>query len=167
MDHPPRAYSPAQQIIGLLVALGVTSIAAAAGAVASSTAPTFYASLTRPAWAPPAWVFGPVWTVLYLLMGIAAWLVWRKRTARRRPALTLYAIQLFFNAVWSWVFFRAHLGELSIINILLLWVLIVWLIFLFRKISLASAVLLIPYLLWVSFAAALNIMIWRLNPGLL
>jgi tryptophan-rich sensory protein len=142
--------------------------ASAVGAIASIQAQSFYGQLVQPAWAPPPAVFGPVWTLLYTLMAIAAWLVWRNGGFRNhRLALSLFLVQLAFNALWSWLFFAWHLGALAFADILLLWILIVaTLLSFWRKRPLAGA-LLVPYLLWVSFAAALNYSLWQLNPQIL
>lgn len=128
----------------------------------------FYAKLVRPDWAPPASVFGPVWTVLYLLMGVAAWLVWRVGGFQAaRFALTLFLVQLALNALWSWLFFGWHRGALAFADIVLLWLAILATLVAFWRISLLAGVLLVPYFLWVSFAAALNYSIWQRNPELL
>lgn len=164
----PSSVSKAMQVTGLLGWLAASFIAAAVGAAASVQAGSFYAQLVRPEWAPPAWVFGPVWTALYTLMGVAAWLVWRIggfRTAS--TALTLFLIQLGCNALWSWLFFGWRLGALAILDILLLWLLIVATLVAFWRRQALAGVLLTPYLLWVSFAAVLNFAVWRLNPELL
>ena len=129
---------------------------------------TFYQQLVRPDWAPPAWLFAPVWTVLYSLIGVAAWLVWRVGGFRAaRTALTLFLVQLVVNALWSWLFFGWHLGGLALADILVLWVLIVATIVAFWRVAPLAGALLIPYLLWVSFAAALNHSVWQLNPRIL
>ncbi|MBH1362710.1 tryptophan-rich sensory protein [Stenotrophomonas maltophilia] len=156
------------QALGLLGWFAVTFAAAALGAWASTSAASFYASLTLPAWAPPAGVFGPVWTLLYAMMAVAAWLVWRERGWRgARPALTLYLVQLAVNALWSWLFFGWKLGSLAFADILVLIVLVCATIFGFLRIQRAAAVLLLPYLAWISFASALNFAVWRANPGVL
>ena len=157
-----------KQILGLVGWLVLCFAAAAVGAVASIQAESFYAQLAQPVWAPPPWVFGPVWTVLYALMGIAAWLVWRSGGFRNnRQALTLFLLQLAFNAAWSWLFFAWHLGVLSLANILVLWILIVATLVSFWRVRPLAGALLIPYLLWVSFASALNYSLWQLNPQVL
>lgn len=162
-----RTLSSRIQIIGLPAWLAVCFAAAGIGAVASVQAGAFYARLARPDWAPPASVFGPVWTVLYALMGIAAWLVWRERGfVAARPALGLFLAQLAVNALWSWLFFAWHLGGAAFFDILLLWLLIVATIAGFWQVRLLAAVLMAPYLAWVSFAAALNLAVWQMNPGL-
>jgi len=156
-----------KQAIGLFAWLLLTFAAAAVGAMGSSDASTFYAQLARPAWAPPAWVFGPVWSLLYALMGVAAWLIWRKRGVGVRTALILFVVQLAANALWSWLFFAWHLGGLAFAEVVLLWLLIVATVLSFQRISSFAAALLLPYLAWVSLAAALTYATWKLNPGLL
>lgn len=156
------------QLIGLAIWLFLCFAAAALGAIASANAPEFYAQLARPDWAPPAWLFGPVWTVLYLLMGIAAWLVWREKGFRGAPvALALFLVQLALNSLWSWLFFAWHQGALAFAEIMLLWALIVATTVAFWRIRPLAGILLVPYLVWVSFAAVLCLAIWRLNPQLL
>jgi translocator protein len=160
--------SKQRQVVGFITWLAISFVAAAIGAVASVQAGPFYLSLTRPAWAPPASVFGPVWSVLYALMAIAAWLVWREAGFRHaRFALGLFLAQLALNALWSWLFFAWHLGSVAFIDILLLWILIVATLIAFWRIRPLAGALLVPYLLWVSFAATLNFAVWRLNPDVL
>jgi translocator protein len=140
----------------------------AVGAFASIHAAEFYASLERPSWAPPAAVFGPVWTLLYMAMAVSAWLVWRERGwSRARGALGLFVLQLGFNALWSWLFFAWHRGALAFADIVVLLALIVATVVAFARIRRAAAWLLAPYLVWVCFAAALNYSVWQLNPRLL
>lgn len=161
-------FAPQKQIVGLVGWLAVSYLAAAIGAVASVRAGAFYAGLVRPAWAPPAALFGPVWTVLYALMGIAAWVAWRAGGfAAARAALTLFLVQLAVNALWSWLFFGWHRGGLAVADILLLLALIVATLVAFWRIRKAAAALLVPYLLWVGFACALNYSVWQLNPRVL
>jgi tryptophan-rich sensory protein len=144
----------------------MTFIGAAIGAAASVNAASFYAQLVQPDWAPPSSWFGPVWAVLYASMGIAAWLVWRKRgLLEARGALTLFLAQLALNSLWSWLFFGWHRGALAFADILLLWVLIVATLIAFWRVQRLAGALLGPYLLWVTFAAALNYAVWQLNPG--
>ena len=157
-----------KQIIGLAFWLALSFIAAAIGGAASIQAGPFYMQLMRPEWAPPPNLFGPVWTILYALMGIAAWLVWRVGGFRAaRTALTLFLVQLAVNALWSWLFFGWHLGGLAFADIVLLWVLIVATLIAFSRVKPLAGALLIPYLLWVSFASALNYSVWQLNPQIL
>ena len=156
------------QIIGLAAWLAVSFTAAAIGAIASIQASSFYLQLARPEWAPPANVFGPVWTALYVLIAIAAWLVWRVGGFRAaRTALILFLVQLAVNALWSWLFFGWHWGGLAFVDIGLLWVLIMATLIAFWRIRPLAGALLIPYLLWVSFAMVLNYSIWQLNPQVL
>lgn len=157
--------SASHQLIGLIGWLLVVFSAAAVGAIASVNAQAFYAQLVKPAWAPPAGVFGPVWSVLYLLMGISAWLVWRSRSSR--GAFILFFAQLAANALWSWLFFAWHHGALAAAEVLVLLTLIAATMRAFWQISRVAAVLLLPYLLWVAFASALTWSVWQGNPNLL
>ncbi|KAA3641884.1 MAG: tryptophan-rich sensory protein [Proteobacteria bacterium] len=160
--------SKQKQFFGLVVWLVISFTASAIGAVASIQARSFYADLSQPTWAPPGSVFGPVWTVLYALMGIAAWLVWREGGFRKnRTALLLFLVQLVVNALWSWLFFAWHLGAYAFIDIIILWFLIVATIVTFWRVQSWAGALLIPYVLWVSFAAFLNYTVWQLNPQIL
>jgi tryptophan-rich sensory protein len=156
------------QVAGLVGWLILTFAAAAIGAAASAEAGVFYAQLVRPSWAPPGWLFAPVWTLLYTLMAIAAWLIWRTHGFRAaRTALVLFIIQLIANALWSWVFFEWHLGAFAFAEVILLWCLIVATAVSFWRLNTVAATLLLPYLAWVTFASALTFASWRLNPGLL
>jgi tryptophan-rich sensory protein len=155
-------------LLGFAGWMAITFAAAAVGAAASVEAGPFYSQLVRPQWAPPAGVFGPVWTALYALMGVAAWLVWRVAGfAHARLALTLFLVQLALNALWSWLFFGWQRGALAFADILLLWVLIAATMVSFWRIKPIAAALLAPYLLWVSFAGVLNYWVWKLNPQVL
>ncbi len=155
-------------MIAFLGWLIVAFIAAAVGGIASIDAASFYADLARPVWAPPASVFGPVWTVLYALMGVASWLVWRERGATlRKPALVVYLVQLVANALWSWLFFFWKSGALAFAEVLVLLGLIVATVALFWRVRRLAALLLLPYLAWVAFACALTWSVWRANPGVL
>lgn len=161
-------FSKTKQILGLAAWLILSYAASVIGALASLQAQTFYGQLTQPGWAPPPYVFGPVWTVLYTLMGVAAWLVWRSGgMVANRWALTLFLLQLAFNAVWSWLFFAWRLGFLAFVDIVVLWILIAATLVAFWRVCRLAGVLLVPYLLWVGFAAALNFSLWRLNPQIL
>jgi tryptophan-rich sensory protein len=160
--------SVSKPTLGLLAWLLLTFAAAAVGAIASANAGRFYAELTRPSWAPPAWLFGPVWSVLYALMGISAWLVWQAKGFPGAPgALILFIVQLAANAFWSWLFFTWHKGGLAFLDVLVLWVLILLTVVAFWRSSRVAAALLLPYLAWVTFALALTFAIWKLNPELL
>jgi tryptophan-rich sensory protein len=155
-------------MVSLALWILVSFVAAALGGLASANAGGFYLELARPAWAPPAWLFGPVWTVLYILMGTAAWLVWRKVGLRStNPSLKLYLVQLALNALWTWLFFVWRLGALALGEIAVLWLLLLGTVLSFRKVSPVAAWLLVPYLLWVGFATALTYALWQGNPLLL
>lgn len=156
-------------ITGFIGWLIVTFVAAGFGAAASVNSPAFYQQLTRPNWAPPSWLFGPVWTALYLLMAIAAWMVWKERGgfAEARVPLFLFVVQLVLNGLWTWLFFAWRQGALAVVDIVILWILLVATIIGFRRVRPLAGALMIPYIAWVSFAAALSVAVWRLNPGLL
>ena len=148
---------------GFLVA---SFTAAAIGGTATGRAvQDWYPTLTKPAWNPPAWLFGPVWTVLYIAMAVAAWLVWRRAGwAGARLALTLFMVQLALNAAWSIIFFGLRNPGAAFAEIVVLWAAIVGTLVMFWQVSVPAGMLFIPYLTWVSFAAVLNFVIWRLNP---
>ncbi|MBA2684300.1 MAG: tryptophan-rich sensory protein [Gemmatimonadaceae bacterium] len=143
--------------------------AGAVGAIASTRAPQFYAELEKPRWAPPARAFGPVWSVLYLLMGIAAWFVWRAQgwSGGARLALSLFVVQLALNALWTWLFFVLHRGALAFAELLLLLLVVAVTALLFTRIEPIAGLLLVPYLIWLGVAMALNHAVWRDNPTLL
>ena len=143
--------------------------AGAIGALASPRAPAFYAQLEKPSWAPPARVFGPVWTALYLLMGIAAWFVWRAQgwSGAARIALTLFLIQLALNALWSWLFFVFHKGALAFAELVVVFLVVVATALLFTRIEPIAGILLVPYLIWLAVAMVLTHTVWRDNPTLL
>lgn len=156
------------QIIGLLGWLMLAFAAAAIGALASANAGAFFQQLIRPGWAPPGWLFAPVWSVLYFLMGVSAWLVWRVRGFRGAGgALALFVFQLAANALWTWLFFAWHLGALAFAEILFLWALILATLVAFWRIRPLAGILLLPYLAWVTFASALTFRLWQLNSRLL
>jgi translocator protein len=155
-------------LFGLLMWLIICYAASAVGAWASLDAGNFYSQLQRPSWAPPGWLFGPVWMVLYGMMGVSVWLVWRKRVVVPcGRAVGVFLLQLCANAAWSWIFFAWKLGALAVIEILVLWCLILWTIILFWRSQRLAAYLLLPYLAWVSFATVLTMTLWRMNPSLL
>lgn len=148
--------------LGLVVWLALCFGAAGVGAQFMPGA--WYQELAKPAWTPPSWLFGPVWTVLYAMMAVAAWLVWRERGLAGAPwALSLFVVQLALNTLWSWLFFGMQRPGLAMVDIVALWIAILCTATAFGGTSRVAAVLLVPYLLWVSFAAALNFSIWRLN----
>ena len=160
----PRPSAP--QSVGLIGWLLAAFAAGAVGAVASVDAASFYARLDKPSWAPPASVFGPVWAALYALMGIAGWLVWRSPRPKRM-ALVLFGAQLAANALWSWLFFGWRSGFAAAVEVLILLALIAATAATFWHSSRLAAALLLPYLLWVSFASVLTWTVWHRNPALL
>ncbi|MCE1227914.1 MAG: tryptophan-rich sensory protein [Firmicutes bacterium] len=138
------------------------------GGLASIKAVDFYQALSRPSWAPPASVFGPVWTLLYLFMAVAAWLVWRDYGFRRSgAALWLFLVQMVLNALWTWLFFHWKNGALAFAEILALWLLILATLTAFWRLRTPAGALLLPYLAWVTFATFLTYSIWKQNPTLL
>ncbi|MBU2885314.1 tryptophan-rich sensory protein [Gilvimarinus agarilyticus] len=153
--------------LSLLVWLVVCFAAAFIGGLASVNAGAFYGELRQPAWAPPGYVFGPVWTLLYALMAVAIWRVWVRAPALRQPAVWLFLLQLSVNALWSWLFFAWQLGAAALLDIVVLLSLLVATVWQFRRFDKTAAWLLAPYVGWVSFAGVLNYTVWRLNPGLL
>lgn len=159
---------PARSLLGLAGWIVLSLSAGAVGGLASIRTAEFYRTLQVPPWAPPSWLFGPVWTFLYLLMGTAAWLVWRERERiSTRGALTLFVAQLALNALWTWIFFAWRMGAAAVAEIVVLSLLIVATMIAFARVRRLAAWLLVPYLGWVAFATALTAAIWRRNPGLL
>ncbi len=151
-------------VLAVLLAL-CFAVAAVGGMVTVPNIPVWYAALNKPAFQPPNWVFGPAWTLLYFLMAVAAWLVWRSASAaQRRLPITWFAVQLALNALWSPLFFGAHLVLSALVDIALLWIAIVATIATFWLVNRTAGLLMLPYLAWVSFAGLLNFAIWRLNP---
>ena len=153
-------------ILKLVIAVVVSELAGVVGSFFTISAiPTWYAGLAKPVLNPPAWVFGPAWTTLYALMGIAAFLIWKNGWERKdvRMALGVFGIQLFLNAIWSIIFFGLQSPGWALVDIVLLWLAIVWTIVVFYKISKPAAYLLVLYLLWVTFASYLNYSVLLLN----
>ena len=152
-------------LLGLVGWLALSLAAGVVGSIATAEATrTWYPTLERPAFTPPAWVFGPAWTLLYILMGVAAWRVWRTLGfAGARGGLGLFLVQLAVNAAWSFTFFHFRLPGWAFVHIVVLWVLIVATVMAFWRHDRSAALLLVPYLAWVSFASVLNFEIWRLN----
>ncbi|WBB66777.1 TspO/MBR family protein [Micromonospora sp. WMMD812] len=145
-----------------LLGFGVAvAVAAGIGALGVGGTSAEYAGLTRPAWAPPGWLFGPVWTVLYALIAVAGWLVWRRTGLGR--AIWAWIGQLALNAAWTPLFFGAGRYGLAFAEIVLLWLAIGVTVALFARVSRAATLLMLPYWAWVTFAAALNFAIWRMN----
>jgi len=155
-----------KKALGILVFVLVCELAGVIGSVFTTPSiPGWYEGLAKPAFNPPGWVFAPVWTILYAMMGLSAYLVYEKGPRRNevRKALAVFAGQLLLNALWSIVFFGAHMIFGAAIVIVLLWGMILASIWLFSRISKTAAYLLIPYILWVSFATVLNISLYVLN----
>jgi len=152
-------------IIKLIVSLFLPlSVGAVAGMFTSQAVPTWYATLNRPSFNPPNWVFGPAWTTLYVLLGISFFLIWKENPTRERNlAIKVFSIQMLLNFVWSFLFFYFNLIGVALIEIILLWISITLMIYLFYKIKPLAAYLNIPYLLWVSFATILNAGYYLLN----
>jgi benzodiazapine receptor len=154
-------------VLKLLASIIICQLAGVIGSLFTSPAiPTWYAALVKPTFNPPNWVFAPVWISLYFLMGISAYLVWRKGTENPRVnlALRFFIIQLILNSIWSVLFFGFRFPLLGFVEIILLFFFILLTVVYFFKVSKIAGILLLPYILWVSFAAVLNFSLWRLNP---
>jgi translocator protein len=151
-----------RSLLGLAGWVALCFVAPALGAFAMPDA--WYASLHKPTWNPPGWVFGPVWTLLYSMMAVAAWLVSRRGGwAVQLVALSAFLVQLAFNAAWTPLFFGLHRPDLAFADIVLLWLAILSTIITFRRVHRGAAWLLLPYLAWVSFATVLNFTLWKMN----
>ena len=160
LTPPSPAKHPRLALVGWLALCFGASIT---GVFVSTTG--WYAGLHKPFWNPPGWIFGPVWTLLYVLMAIAAWLVWREGGwKRQRLPLGIFLLQWLLNALWTPLFFGLHRSGLAFAEILLLWLALVATIRSFWSVRIAAGILLLPYLGWVTFAGALNFAIWHLNP---
>lgn len=155
------------RVTQFFVAIAVCLLAGLIGSVFTAPALSpWYAALAKPALTPPAWLFGPVWTVLFVLMGIALYIVWSKGWGQKnvQVAMTIFAVQLVLNVLWSYLFFGLQAPFFGLIEIVILWVAILMTIGTFRRVSIPAAVLLVPYFLWVTFAAYLTYGIYTLNP---
>ena len=155
------------KIVRLVVAVAIPLIAGFLGSVFTMPSiPTWYAAINKPAWNPPNWIFGPVWTILFILMGIALWLIWEKGLDKIqvRTAVNIFSAQLVLNIVWSLLFFGLHSPFWAFIEIIALWLMILWTIIAFYRLDKTAGLILIPYILWVSFASFLNFTVMRLNP---
>jgi translocator protein len=146
--------------IAIPVAIGATS-----GFFTVTGVESWYQTINKPSWNPPSWIFGPVWTSLYVMMGIAFYLVWKSDSSSilKKTAIILFAAQLLFNFFWSFIFFNQQQIGWALVEMLIMWVLILLTIFAFANVSKTAAWLLVPYIAWVSFAAILNFTIWKLN----
>lgn len=156
---------PSRRWPALLGFVVITFAAASIGAIATnSSVATWYPTLNKPAWNPPSWVFGPVWSALYLMMALAAWRVWlRTEHPGRLGALTWFFVQLGLNTLWSCLFFGLRNPGLAFAEVLVLWATLVVVLVKFARIDRLAAVLWLPYLAWVSFASVLNGTVWWLN----
>ena len=146
--------------------MALPQIAGITGAIFTETGEgSWYRTIEKPEWNPPGWVFGPVWTTLYILMGIAFFLIWKSDATveRKRPAMVLWLVQLAFNFFWTIIFFNLHQIGWALVEIVVLWLLILATIFAFARINKVAAWLLVPYISWVSFATLLTGTIWMLN----
>lgn len=160
------SYQPtrSKNVIALAISLGAVVVASTLGGLASATSAEDYRRLEQPSWAPPSWVFGPVWTVLYTMMAVAAWLVWRSGPwSQTRPALTAYGAQLVLNAGWTPLFFGLGWRGIAFAELSVLWLILVGTVVLFFRRTAVAGWLLIPYLAWSTFALCLNFAVWQLN----
>ena len=161
-ENHPSSHSTRNQTLALIGWLALCF--AASGSAVFVTTGGWYASLLKPSWNPPAWVFGPAWTLLYTMMAVAAWLIWREGGWKKQgPALRLFLAQLLLNALWTPLFFALHHPALAFAEIVILWLVLAITLRSFWLVKKAAGLLLIPYLAWTTFAAALNFAIWRLN----
>lgn len=162
-----RSAGPIYSVLGLVVFVVVCFAVAGLGSLFTTPRVAdgaWYDTLSKPFFTPPSWLFGPVWTVLYLAVAVSGWLAWRRRGFSGAPAaMALFAAQLALNLLWSVVFFGLRAPGLGLVEILVLWAAILATILAFRPISRPAALLLVPYLAWVTFATALNAGIWLLN----
>lgn len=149
-------------VVSVLFTVGIGSLG---GIFTISEIPGWYAGLQKPSFNPPNWIFGPVWSMLYLLMGISFYLVWKQPVSTvRNVGLTLFVIQFIFNFFWSILFFNQHLIAAALLEMVFLWIFILLTMIWFAKLSPTASWLLLPYLGWVSFATVLTAAIWKLNP---
>ncbi len=157
--------SPMPRNHQVLALIGWLALCISAGSTAAFVSTGgWYENLYKPSWNPPSWVFGPVWSLLYVMMAVAAWLVWREGGWRRqKQCLTLFLVQWILNTLWTPIFFGMHRLDWAFAEILLLWLALVATIRCFWPVQKASGLLLLPYLAWISFAAVLNFTIWRMN----
>jgi benzodiazapine receptor len=149
-------------VVSVLFTVGIGSLG---GIFTISEIPGWYAGLQKPSFNPPNWLFGPVWTMLYLLMGISFYLIWKQPVSTvRNVGLTLFVIQFILNFFWSILFFNQHMIAAAFLEMVFMWIFILLNIIWFGKLSSTAAWLLVPYLCWVSFATVLTAAIWKLNP---
>jgi translocator protein len=147
-------------VLSITICLAVGGIS---GYITADAIPGWYVNINKPSFNPPNWIFGPVWTTLYIMMGIAFFLIWKSQSPLKHKAMLIFSVQLILNFFWSILFFNFHLLGFALIEILCMWLFILLSIISFYPVSKVAAYLLIPYLLWVSFASVLNFAIWQLN----
>lgn len=153
-------------ILGLLAAIAVPIVGGLLSSIPTfRSIPSWYQTIKKPSWTPPQWAFGPVWTVLYVLMGVASWLVSRKagEDRRARLALAFYGIQLLLNWIWTPIFFGLRAPGWALAEISVMWQMVIWTISRFSQVRPVAGLLLVPYFLWVTVATALNASVWWLN----
>jgi translocator protein len=166
MDHETtcKSMNKVRQLGGLVVSLLIVfGIATLGGAITNLSVATWYPSLEKPSWTPSGSTIGVIWTILYILMGIAAWVIWRRHSEGRQLSLAIYALQLLLNLGWSGLFFGLRSPGLALIEIGVLWLAILATSVAFWKVSKLAGVLMIPYLSWVTVAGVLNALIWKMN----
>ena len=165
IDYPKKGIKMVKiDYLKLIVSVIVCQVAGIIGSVFTvSSVGSWYSQLNQPSFNPPNWVFGPVWTTLYLLMGISLYIIWSKGLKKNKNAVYVFGIQLALNTLWSILFFGVRSPLFAFIEIIFLWAAIIWTIILFYRVSKKAAYLLIPYILWVSFAAVLNFSYVLLN----
>ena len=153
------------KVFKLIVSIAIPLVAGGlSGFLTAHAIEGWYTTLNKPSFNPPNWIFGPVWTTLYILMGVSFYMIWTAPQEKyKRRAMQVYGLQLFLNFSWSLIFFAFEKPDLALVEIVTLWIAILWMISLFRKIKPIAGYLQIPYLLWVSFASVLNVAIWWLN----
>ena len=163
MTEAPSNPTTMASLLALAGFLALVMLVASSGAVFRPGA--WYETLAKPGWTPPDWLFPVAWTVLYLMIAVAGWLAWRQAgLAAAGLAFSLYFLQLALNAAWSWLFFGLHRMDLALVDVLALWLAIAGTIVAFHAVRPLAAWLLVPYLVWVTYAAALNFTVWRMNP---
>ncbi len=153
-------------VLKLIISIAIPlAVGAIAGAFTASSVDGWFTTINKPSFNPPNWIFAPVWTTLYIMMGIAFFLVWKSNESveEKRPAIVFYFAQLLLNFLWSFIFFYAQEPGWAVVDIIALWLMILVTIIYFARISKVAAWLLVPYICWVSFATVLNFAIWKLN----
>lgn len=162
MDNPPRDLDALTLTAGLAGFVLLVAVVASAGAMFKPG--DWYEALAKPPWTPPNWVFPVAWTLLYLMIAIAGWQIWREAGfGGACLAFLLYFVQLVLNAAWSWMFFGLHRVDLAMIDVTVLWIIVLANTIAFFMVQPGAAILLIPYLIWITYAAALNFAIWQMN----